>query len=80
MKKVVIELPEDYNISESEAVIAMAAQLFEMGKLSLGQAAQLAGYEKRDFIEILSSYGVSVFNYLAEDVDNDLKSADLNNI
>lgn len=58
----------------------MAAQLFEMGKLSLGQAATLAGYEKREFAEILGSYGVSLFNYSADEVDNDLKNADLNNI
>ena len=80
MKKIVIEFPDSYNISSLEAVTAMAAQLFEMGKLSLGQAAKLAGYEKREFAEILGSYGVSLFNYSAEDVDNDLRNADTNNI
>lgn len=80
MKKIVIKFPDSYNISSLEAVTAMAAQLFEMGKLSLGQAAKLAGYEKREFAEILGSYGVSLFNYSAEDVDNDLRNADVNNI
>lgn len=55
----------------------MAAQLYEMGKLSLGQAATLAGYEKREFAEILGSYGVSLFNYSADDVDNDMRNADV---
>ena len=80
MKKIVIEFPDSYNISSLEAVTAMATQLFEMGKLSLGQAAKLAGYEKREFAEMLGSYGVSLFNYSADDVDNDLRNADVNNI
>jgi hypothetical protein len=50
MKKIVIEFPDNFNISDLEAVTAMAAQLYEMGKLSIGQAAQLAGYDKREFI------------------------------
>lgn len=79
MKKIVIEFPDSYNISDSEAVTAMSAQLYEMGKLSIGQAAQLAGFEKREFIEVLGTYGVSIFNYSAEDVDKDLKNADVNN-
>jgi len=79
MKKIVIEFPENFNISDLEAVTAMAAQLYEMGKLSIGQAAQLAGYEKRDFIEILGTFGVSVFNYPIEDIDKDIRNADLGN-
>ena len=71
---------EEFNISSSEAVTAMAAQLYEMGKLSIGQAAQLAGYGKREFIEMLGSYGVSIFNYSADDIAKDIRNADINNI
>ncbi len=79
MKKIVIEFPDNYNISDLEAVTAMAAQLYEMGKLSIGQAAQLAGYDKREFIEILGAFGVSVFNYSADDINKDVKNADTGN-
>jgi predicted HTH domain antitoxin len=80
MKRIVIEFPENFNISDLEAVTAMAAQLYEMGKLSIGQAAQLAGYDKREFIEILGTFGVSIFNYPIEDLDRDIRNADINNL
>jgi predicted HTH domain antitoxin len=79
MKKIVIEFPDNFNISDVEAVTAMAAQLYEMGKLSIGQAAQLAGYDKREFIEILGTFGVSIFNYPPEEIDNDIRNAESNN-
>jgi predicted HTH domain antitoxin len=80
MKRIVIEFPDNLNISDLEAVTAMAAQLYEMGRLSIGQAAQLAGYEKREFIEILGTFGVSVFNYSADEIDNDVRNADTGNL
>ena len=75
MKKIVIEFPDNFNISDVEAVTAMAAQLYEMGKLSIGQAAQLAGYDKREFIEILGTFGVSIFNYPATEIFQDVTNA-----
>jgi predicted HTH domain antitoxin len=80
MKRIVIEFPDNLNISDLEAVTAMAAQLYEMGRLSIGQAAQLAGYEKREFIEILGTFGVSVFNYSEDEIDNDVRNADTGNL
>lgn len=75
MKTLVINLPETVDMTEKEAVMVLAAQLYEMGKLSLGQAADLAGYSKTTFMELLGSHGVSVFNYPAEDLDNDILNA-----
>jgi predicted HTH domain antitoxin len=43
--------------------------------LPLGQAAELAGYSKATFMELLSNYGVSVFNYPADELDNDIANA-----
>ncbi len=60
--------------------MVLAAQLYEMGKLSLGQAAEFAGYSKRTFMELLGSYGVSVFNYPVDDLDNDILNAKNNHI
>ena len=53
----------------------LASKLYEQGKLSLGQAAELAGYSKRTFMELLSTYNVSVFNYDAQDLENDIRNA-----
>jgi len=68
--QLVTELP--MNISIEEARVAMAAKLFEMGRLSLGQAARLAGYTRPTFMEILGKMGVAVFNYSGEDLEQEM--------
>jgi predicted HTH domain antitoxin len=75
MRTLQINLPENLDLSDQEASTALAAQLYEMGKLSLGQAAELAGYSKATFMELLSNYGVSVFNHPADELDNDIANA-----
>jgi len=42
MSQFTIELPP--NISSDEAKLLLATKLYEVGKLSLGKAAKLAGY------------------------------------
>jgi predicted HTH domain antitoxin len=75
MKTITINLPDNVDITIKEATTALAAQLYEMGKLSIGQAAELSGYSKRTFMELLANYGVSIFNYSSEDVEKDFKNA-----
>jgi predicted HTH domain antitoxin len=75
MRTLQIQIPDNIDLSEQEASTALAAQLYEMGKLSLGQAADLAGYTKATFMELLSKYGVSVFNFPADELDNDIANA-----
>lgn len=74
MSIVTLNIPDSADIDNREVVILSAAALYEKGKLSLGQAAEVAGFSKRAFIELLGNYGVSIFNYpandLAKDVDN----------
>ena len=52
-----------------------ASKLYEQGKLSLGQAAELVGLSKRTFAELLGKYNVSIFNYPASDIARDVKNA-----
>ena len=61
MKRLVLELPDTVNLNEQEAKSLLGASLYENGTLSLGQAADLAGYTKRTFMEILGKYKVSIF-------------------
>ena len=75
MKTLIIQLPDSLDLTPQETLTALAAQLYEMGKLSLGQAAELAGYSKRTFMELLANYGVSVFNFPIDDLDNDIANA-----
>ncbi len=49
----------------------IAAKLFEAGKLSIGQAADMSGLSKTSFAEIVGNYGVSIINYSAGEAVND---------
>ncbi|MBA3694040.1 MAG: UPF0175 family protein [Acidobacteria bacterium] len=75
MKTLTVKIPSTVELDESELLLILASKLYEKGKLSLGQAAELAGFSKRAFAEILGRYGVSVFNYSADDLDRDLENA-----
>ncbi|MDT5121310.1 MAG: hypothetical protein QOC96_792 [Acidobacteriota bacterium] len=65
-----VELPS--NLSEDEARLLLAIKLYEVGKVSLGQAAKLAGFSKRAFIEILGRHKVPVFNYSSEELRQEI--------
>lgn len=75
MKTLVLNLPDTLELDDREAVMLLATKLYEQGKLSLGQAAELAGYSKRTFMELLSRYNVSIFNYDPGELANDIKNA-----
>lgn len=45
-----------------QAKMAMAAKLYEMGKISSGMAAQMAGIERVEFLLQLSQFGVSMID------------------
>ncbi len=75
MTTLTLNLPKTMKFEERELVLILATKLYERGKLSLGQAAELAELSKRTFMEILADYGVSVFNYSADDLDRDLENA-----
>lgn len=65
-----LDLPS--NLSKDEVQTLLAVKLYETERLSLGQAAKLAGYSKRTFIEILGRHKVPVINYSPEDLREEL--------
>ena len=67
MKTLTIKLPD--TVDEMDVKMQLAAQLFEKGTLSSGQAADLVGISKREFIENVGKYGVSIFGENVEDID-----------
>jgi len=66
MKTLTLSLPEEVN--EQDVKMAVAAILFEKGTLSSGQAADFVGISKREFIETVGTFGVSIFSETAEDL------------
>lgn len=50
-----------------------ALKMFELGKISSGKAAELAGLSRVEFLETCGRYRVSVFNYPPEELDDELR-------
>ena len=71
MSTITLQLPDTLELSPRDTVRFLAAKLYESGRLSLGQAAELAGLSKTTFAEILADYGVSLINYTIDDVIDD---------
>lgn len=71
MHTITLEIPEKIELDARDMVRFLAAKLYEAGRLSLGQSAELAGYSKAAFAEILGDYGVSLINYPVADIVKD---------
>ena len=74
MKTVTVQIPDNVDVNDTDILIMLAAQLYEQGKLSLGQAAEMAMLTKRKFAESLGQYGVSLFNYPASELTIDIQN------
>lgn len=68
------EIPKMVNLEAFELKMIMAGELYERGKLSLGQAAKLVGISKTTFIEIMGNYGYSVFGNNEDDILSDIQN------
>jgi predicted HTH domain antitoxin len=62
-----LELPP--GVLENEAKLLLAIKFYEIGKISLGKAAKLAGFSKGAFLEILGQYQIPVFSYSPEELE-----------
>ena len=70
-----ISLPEAVDIDKRQLSMLVASKLYELGRLSLGQASDVAGLTKRTFIELLGDYGVSIFNFPVSDLSKEIINA-----
>lgn len=75
MKTLTINIPNTADIDDKEARMSLASKLYEKGKLTLGQAAELTGYSKETFMELLADYNVSLINHPADELDEDIENA-----
>ena len=82
MKELVLTYPDDLpeaahwrpdEVEEQYRLMA-ALKLFEIGKLSSGKAAEVAGLPRAEFLEQCARYAVSVYNYRDEEVEEELVS------
>jgi predicted HTH domain antitoxin len=75
MKTLVLNVPDTLDLDDKEAIMTIATRLYEKGKLSLGQAAEMVGLSKSAFMEVLGTYGVGIFKYPPSDLDRDADNA-----
>lgn len=75
MKTITLTLPDSLDMDNKDLAMLVASRLYEQRKLSLGQAAEVAGLTKRTFAELLGTYNVSLFNYPASDLESDIANA-----
>jgi predicted HTH domain antitoxin len=61
--------------AEHEVLLVLAVKLYEMGRLSGGAAAQLAGLPKPVFMTKLADYGVPVFKLSEAEIARDAQNA-----
>ena len=75
MKTITVAIPETVEAEEWEIKMMLAAMLYQQGKASGGEAAEVAGMTKRTFLEMLGKFGVSVFSDSVDDLQQDVYNA-----
>jgi predicted HTH domain antitoxin len=80
MTEVMLSLPETVSLAlkvpneglGKEVLFAAAVKLYELGRLSSGAAADLAGVPKPLFLAKLSDYGVCTFDLTKEELQREM--------
>ncbi|HXH14486.1 MAG TPA: UPF0175 family protein [Alphaproteobacteria bacterium] len=72
-------LPQALRMSDEqfrrEAQMLLATKLYEMGKVSAGIAAQIAGTDRLAFLAQLTRYGVAAINIRDEEIEHEINAA-----
>ncbi len=80
MTMIAVDLPEEVqqalNRTQGEigrdVKLYAALMLYQLGKLSSGMAAQMAGIARVEFLQLCGEYGISVFQYTPEELEAEL--------
>ncbi len=59
---------------EQHILLMAALKMFELGKVSSGKAAELAGMSRVEFLTQCGRYKVSIFNYDDDEIEAELRS------
>lgn len=70
-----LALKESPDSFEAEAKLLLAVKLYEMGRVSTGVAAQIAGMGRVAFIFALDRFSLSPFGVSPDELEQDLSNA-----
>ena len=59
---------------KAQILLMAALKLFELGKLSSGKAAELAGLSRTEFLEMCGRYRIPAYNYPDEEIEIELRT------
>jgi predicted HTH domain antitoxin len=83
MSRITVDIPDETLAALKESPetagntlrMAAAAKLYEMGRLSTGAAARLAGVSRSVFLTRLADYGVDTFDLDEEELEDETRCA-----
>jgi len=83
MSQIVLEIPDrslkalsdSLEAAGKELRLAAAMKLYEIGRLTSGGAAELAGIARVEFLARLRDYGIPTFRLTDEELREDVESA-----
>ena len=70
-----LSLKESKESFEVEARLLLAVKLYEMGRVSTGLAAELAGMDRVSFMFALDHFGLSPIGVDPDELEQDFKNA-----
>ena len=70
-----INLPASVHLDDKDAKMRFACMLYEDGIISTGEAAEIVGVSRREFIENMGKFGASIFQQTIEELESDIKNA-----
>lgn len=70
-----LQIPEELlkatKLDERQIMLELACRLFDIERLSLNQAARLAGMNRAQFEDELHDRGIAIYRYTLEDFQQD---------